>query len=317
MRLRRSRLLAFAVVVALAACGGPPLPPSVVDLVRREADAAAAFSESRWDDASARFEELAKWIELSGDPRRAGRGDAAWYNAACAHARAGRPDDAVRCLAASLRNGLRPIDTLAADGTWIAGKPLRIEHIVADPDLDAIRAHPGYAAALAPFTAAGAVTVESLGPAGGTSVVHLLGPVVDVEFDSGETTVFAEPPIEDGSQNDWTLSDGNVQFGAARVRAAVSAAVAAGADPARVRIVAWTDGASRAAWRAVLDDPSRVGEMNLGALPWDEVDDADRLAAFAQSRRAAGLPPLAVRCTSAPPGADALAASMIVVRVAR
>ncbi|MCG3135826.1 MAG: hypothetical protein HMLKMBBP_03592 [Planctomycetes bacterium] len=310
-------LAAAALAFVAAACGGPPLPPSVVELVRRESEAAAALSEARWDDAATRFEELAGWIESSGDPRRAGRGDAAWYNAACAHARAGHADAALRCFGKAFAHGLRPIDALSPDGTWISGRPIRIEHVVADPDLDLIRAHPGWAAALAPFVAVGTVHVATIAERGAASDVHLIGVErAEIEADEGTTTVVAEPPIDDGQgAARWVLADGNVRFGAVRARDAVAAAVAAGADPMRVRVVAWTDDAARAAWRAALEDPSRIAALDLPSLPWDPVDDADRLAAFGAARRSSAAPPLAVRCAGRlPPGADALAASMIVVR---
>ena len=289
-------LLAAFVAAILVACGpAPPAgtepPAAFTETVRLAAESSGHFVAGRWDAAAQSLKEQAS--AASGDERLAGWRDHAFYNLACVEARAGRMPEAAAHFAESIGHGLRAPMQPGAGEAWIQAAPaLTLPHILADPDLDGIRAEASYREALAQYLDAGAEDGSSVRklPARGAPerpvTVLVLGdpePWVSAETEAIEV----RPPIAPAGHatppggHRWLLDDGDARWGVARVWFAIDQA-----DTGRVHLAAEGPDASAVAWATALAQPDHVAGVFVRRGRFDRIAWADALAAAVKSHGA-------------------------------
>src|SRR5262245_2954268 len=273
--LRLPSLLAVALLAA--SCTPAPDPPGAVtptpraeaalvagDEIAREA--LGAFEEARWDDAVAIYARALAAYGEGDDAVLGGSRDQALYNTACAHARAGRVQQAAETFAKSVASGLRPVVVPYAGGGWVETRALTLEHLLVDADLDPIRNEAAYAAALRPLLGAGVATVEYTTPEAAEPVPAVI--VLAPEGDDGERAraawqaaakvplalvVLAGPVRPTVKDRRWILGDGDERWAVAKVREGIDAALAdPHVDKARVYVAGVGARPGEAAWAAAL-----------------------------------------------------------------
>ena len=125
--------------VAVTACGAPPAPahapapataPATTTAPAPAPPAAAAPSEAEANAAydAQRWAECARLYEALAATRQGRAREHAVYNAACCHARDGKPDPAFALLDAAVQGGMRDV-----------------AHLRGDPDLASLHADPRWA----------------------------------------------------------------------------------------------------------------------------------------------------------------------------
>jgi hypothetical protein len=312
------RLRALLAASVLAACSGATSPQDTgaEAAMSRGRDAQTALFDGRYDDAARLFSEMADAVEATGVPELQGHRDLALYNAACSLARAGRTAEAAETFARALEHGLRPAKGRTADGTWVATASLRLEHLLADPDLDPIRAEPKYREALEPYLAGGQLAIDlesSVSDAPLPALVVLAAPGFEQvseleEPEGGLLFAVLEPPI--GEQGEatppdarrWLLADGDERWAVARIREALDDLEGQGnAAEGRVHLAGAGPQSGTAALHAALAMPDRLAGVVVTGARFHAAGVADDVAAFA---RAPSRPKIAVG-----PGDDELAAA--------
>lgn len=194
-------------MVAAAACGqaldtGADVPAALIEVERIGMEAEGAIRAGRWDEASALFRRQAE--AASKDPHLAGDRAGALYNVACVESRAGRRDEAVRAFAECVAGGLATIERPTTSGGWApVATVLTLPHVLCDPDLDAIRDHPGFAEALRPILAASESSDREApgapGPAGGPRAAI----IVLSRFRAAPPGAEGEPPAFEPDTGTW------------------------------------------------------------------------------------------------------------------
>ncbi|MCE9636672.1 MAG: hypothetical protein K8T90_13290 [Planctomycetes bacterium] len=342
---RRPRRLAVAILTALAALGsalpacGPTLPDAdaveaaYADVRRIAVEAQGDYESGRWADAADGYR---RQIEATGSAERlAGWRDQAAYNLACVEARAGRRSEAAKAFAQSVAHGLRPVQVPVAEGRWTPlDTGLSIPHILADPDLDAIREEPAYIEAMKAYVAVGEpiVDFDHGVPGGPVPFLFWLRGDSKVEWPQwrfgtrGAALAYQHGTIAlQGSATTpydwhWLLADGDTRWAVASVRRTldvlptVTPAAVGGNwvfdgpriyDLDSVYLVAFEPEAATAALAAALEMPERIaGFVAIGAKQ-SVPTIADALAAVATKR--AGKPAWKVIVGESD---DALAASL-------
>jgi hypothetical protein len=167
--LRSVRAALAGPLLALAACS-PALPPesgtpaAFLEIQAVGAEAQSKYEAGRWQDAAVLYRKQAE--AASSDPNLGGWRDQALYNLACVLARDGKAAEAAAAFAECLAEGLRPPLAPARGGGWVPlANPISLPHVLADPDLDAIRDQPAYRDVLHGFLSAGEEHVAVVGPA--------------------------------------------------------------------------------------------------------------------------------------------------------
>jgi hypothetical protein len=95
-------------LLILAACSAPPRVPATPPAPVDEATAQAAYDRRQWPQCATLYETLAT-------QETAARQEAALYNAACCHARDGKPDRAFAILDRLVVAGIKSIDHVQQD----------------------------------------------------------------------------------------------------------------------------------------------------------------------------------------------------------
>ena len=304
-------VLGFAVVTS--ACSdavgtGTPTPPSMVVVAEVELSGQSAYSEARYEDAARIYIAGATAIEETKDEHVQAWRDRALYNAACSQARLGQVDAAAATFARSVEHGLRTAKSWVPGQGWRDVGALALEHVLADPDLDAIRPTDAYRDALSPFLAAGALNVDlSLAVPGGIQPALLLldqperAGAAPWELDVPETgLIFATLPApiarlgEDTAPADrrWLLTDGDERWALARVREAQSDLESEPAcDPAAIFVVGVGPESGTAALHALLIMPDLFAGVVVFGARVHPAAIADDVAVLA--RRKTKLPRIA------------------------
>lgn len=272
-----------AFVASAAASGEGEAALAEGDLAR----AAEAFARAA--EAAAEISALAPWRRIC------------LYNLACAEARRGERSAALEAFRASLEGGL-PLG-----GVVVGGEPvlppdaLLLEHVLADPDLDAIRGEAGYAEALRPYVAAGEAYVVHGATVGERRAVIVLrgdgepdaagavrGWTDDPDVGGWETIGLAGPVRCGDGKARWILRDGDERWAVARVSEAVESAAL---DPTLLSLDVYLVGegpdAATAAWAAALASPRRVAGLTVRGARVLPAADADALAEAVQQRGSA------------------------------
>jgi hypothetical protein len=264
------------------------------------ADALRAQTAKDWDAVVAAY---AKELAALGDePVLGGCRDEANYNTACAHARAGRVGDATAAFAASIRFGLRPAIVLDSRGELAIGVPLRLEHVLADADLDPIRKERGYAEALAPYLGAGEPVVafqakDAVAPVPAVIVLapenedaeHALSAWRAAAQDRSVAIVALAGPVRPSQkERHWILGDGDERWAVAKIRATIDLlATDARVDATRVFVAGIGARPGEAAWAVAFADRARVAGFAAPAARFHAAWHADAIAAAPKNWRVA------------------------------
>lgn len=275
--------LAACVPLTLPSCGGAAADiPAEMELVLSVEQAGqTAYAEGRFEDAIRLYTEGAARIERDGGPRVAGWRDRALYNAACSMARLGRTTEAAETFAKSIEHGVRAPQAYIPGRGWADVGAVTFEHILADPDLDRVRAEPAFRRAVEPYLSAGALEID-LGasvPGARQPAILVLGapePQEPWEIDvpaSGLVFGTVPPPIApkgaatDLADRRWLLGDGDERWALARIREALTdVADEDVCDPARIYVAGHGAESGTAALHALLTMPDRAaGFVVFGA----------------------------------------------------
>jgi hypothetical protein len=320
----RRRALAAAFALALMTV---PLSAQQLDQGPQVDDAAAralldvrplleegqrAIEKKDWDAAVAAYEKAFR--ALGGSDALGGWRDQALYNAACAHARAGRAAEAADAFARSVKNGLRPLVGRGPTGAWVEAPGLTLEHVLVDADLDPIRGRPEYVAALRPYLAAGEPVVELAGDAKGEgsapAVIVLAADDEEAEralpawrvAARGRRIVLAAlagPVRAKPSQRRWLLRDGDDRWAVAKIKETLDLlSKDERVDLSRVFLVGVGERPGEAAWAAAMAEHKRLAGFAAPGARFHPEWHADavaalpattRVALFASDAKAAGL----------------------------
>lgn len=259
-------------------------------------DATAHFGAQEWTEAARRFEAAAE--RLDGGEGLGGWRDQNLYNAACAHALAGRIEPALDRLEASLEHGFRRVPTRldAARTLWQPG--LVPSHVLADRDLLSLHDHPRWEAILGRWLARERLVVEEEPAAKGrvpaVLVLAATGATAEATLapwraalDGAHVRLAAlEGPVRPSAdRGGWLLTDGDERWGAAAVRRAIDQLVARGdVDPARVHLVAHDGAGGRVGWEAFLAEPGSVAGVAFPFAHFHAYHHADALARVTDRR---------------------------------
>ena len=296
---------------------GAQIPATGEEIVIR---AAAVFAETKdararaferleardWAGCLAAFDEVVTALEPV--PLLGGFRDQCLYNVACANARMGRPEEAVKALAACLEHGLRPVATPTEDGRVVIGAGLSFAHILVDSDLDSLRERDDFHAVLDGLLRAGEPLVLLTAAAQAMDAPTALPGVVialpeDRDVDSGATiwgaaladvpavvAIVAGPVRPSPRSRRWLLVDGDERFAVAKIDEALDALRShANVDPSRVYMAALSAPAGQGALAAALARPRDVAGLALGPFRFHAAWHADALHDLAAARQ--GLAP--------------------------
>jgi hypothetical protein len=310
LRDRRLVLLRLAAVLLLAvgvSCGRPA--PAGAEGEALEAALAADFegqtalAEGDAETAARAFRRAAG--AASRVPSLATLRWTALYNVACSEARRGDAPAALAALAESLAGGLDG-RTVVVAGREVAAPDaaLTLEHVLADPDLDALRGTAGFDEVMKPYVAAGEAHVVEVGD-GGTSrrpaVLVLRGEDEKTSFEAVSyawsreagaapwiVAALAGPVRRGDLRPRWLLLDGDERWAVARVGEVLDRLRAdPRVDPERVFVAGAGPGAATAAWAAALAFPDRVAGVAAFAPRRLPAAEADALAAAVRRRASA------------------------------
>jgi hypothetical protein len=312
------RRLAFLVLLALALTARPSPaadePPviEVSDAAVAKLEKAApllgeaerAFASKDWDDSIAKYAKALEALGTGDEDALGGWRDQALYNTACAHARAGRGDEAAECFARSVANGLRLVIARDPGGRYVGAPGLTLEHVLADADLNPIRTNAKYLAALKPFLAAGEPLVEFTQPETSSPVPAVI--VLAAEGDDPERALpawrvaakesgralalvaLAGPIRANPKERRWILGDGDERWAVAKVQEALDlVAKDPRIDPKRVFVAAAGQRPGEAAWAAVLADPAKFAGLAALGGRFHAAWHADAIAAAPKTWRVA------------------------------
>lgn len=299
--------LAPAALLTLPACGGagPDIPAEMELVLAVEQAGQSAYAEGRFEDAVRLYTEGAARIDRDGSARVAGWRDRALYNAACSMARLGRTAEAAATFAKSIEHGIRAPQAYIPGQGWADVGAVTFEHILADPDLDRVRAEPAFRRAVEPYLSAGALEIDL-----GSALQGVRQPAIlvlgapepqepwELEVPEGGLVFGAVPPpiapkgaATDLADRRWILGDGDERWALARIREALTdLADDDVCDPARIYVAGHGAESGTAALHALLTMPDRAaGFVVFGARfhPAAIADDVALLAKRADRPRIA------------------------------
>jgi hypothetical protein len=300
-------VLFLAVIAApVGAQDAAPTTPSPAAAAKLEKalpsfeDARRALAEKDWDAAVAAYARAAE--TLGDDASLGGWRDAALYDTACAHARAGRAVKAAEVFAQSVAQGLRPMARQTESGAWALAPGLTLEHILSDADLDAIREEKAYRDALRPYLAAGEPLLEFTRPDTSSlvpAVIVLAADGEDVERALPAWRVAARerrialvavagPVRPTATDRRWILGDGDERWAVAKIAETLDlVAKDARIDGKRVFVVGMGERPGEAAWAAALAAPTRVAGFAAPGARFHAAWHADAIAAVPTTWRVA------------------------------
>ncbi len=251
-----------------------------------------------WEGAVPAFREVADALEphaLLGGLR-----DQCLYNVACAQARLGRAEDAVRAFAESVEYGIRPLVTPVADGRVVLSPGLSFAHILADPDLDSLRDRSDFQDVLRPLLRAGEPLVELTAAAASAEIApeSLPGVIVALAEDQyvergaaywrealaevPAVLAFVAGPVRPTPRSRrWLLVDGDERFAVAKIEEALAALrTDERVDASRVFMASLSPAAAQSAFAAALASPRAIAGLALGPFRFHAAWHADALHAL-------------------------------------